>query len=70
MKKHFCFAGCGGNVNNYENIQQCVSIAMEGACCYRTFNISKDAVVKNQQQMQILCKVSESYYILALLHLL
>ncbi|RUS81901.1 hypothetical protein EGW08_010328, partial [Elysia chlorotica] len=40
----FIFSGCGGNVNNYYNIEECTSIALTGACCSRSYNTSIQAV--------------------------
>ena len=50
-------SGCGGNLNNYENIEQCVSTAMVGACCYRTFTTTRDSIVGNTQNLQMHCRV-------------
>lgn len=48
--------GCGGNVNNYHNIEECTTVTLKGACCYRTYNTSK-----NFQELSIECKVSYLY---------
>ncbi|KAK3790015.1 hypothetical protein RRG08_016329 [Elysia crispata] len=53
----FIFSGCGGNVNNYYNIEECTSIAMTGACCSRSFNTSIQAVQNSSQHLEISCEV-------------
>ncbi|XP_070188785.1 uncharacterized protein [Littorina saxatilis] len=53
----FNYTGCDGNLNNYENIEQCVSVSMEGACCYRTFATTKDSVISSMQDLQVHCRM-------------
>ncbi|GFS12514.1 kielin/chordin-like protein [Elysia marginata] len=53
----FIFSGCGGNVNNYYNIEECTSIALTGACCSRSYDSSIEAVRNSSQHLEINCQV-------------
>ena len=39
------FSGCGGNVNNYETLEQCRGAAITGACCYRQYLLKVEDVI-------------------------
>lgn len=54
----FCLPGCGGNVNNYLNLEECTSVALRGACCYRTFSTDIDDVTRSTQQLEVKCQVA------------
>ncbi|XP_069129569.1 uncharacterized protein [Argopecten irradians] len=53
----FNYSGCGGNVNNYETLEQCRSVAMTGACCFRRFKTDVDALIDGEQGEESKCEI-------------
>ena len=51
------FSGCGGNVNNYETLEQCRGAAITGACCYRQYSLKVEDVIISAQKEEFGCKV-------------
>ncbi|XP_035826566.1 uncharacterized protein LOC101845560 [Aplysia californica] len=59
----FMFSGCGGNVNNYHTLEECTTIALRGACCYRTYRTNIEDVVRSTQELEIKCQVRELHMV-------
>ncbi|KAH3728063.1 hypothetical protein DPMN_054010, partial [Dreissena polymorpha] len=52
----FNYTGCGGNVNNYETLEECRSLTLIGACCFRSYSVKPADVLDSTQQEVFGCK--------------
>ena len=53
----YIYAGCGGNINNYESLQDCQAVAIKGACCFRQYSVRAQDVLISSQNETFGCKV-------------